>query len=167
MAQEQFRLVDGTIVRKCLTEKPLYCSRKGKFYSVHKMVITDEGCIMREIKPSYSPASANPKNKYTHGGAYPIMRQFDKQLCHKLVAGAWIGERPNYLSKDGTLKPMEIDHLNGNILDWSTDNLQYVTPAENCRRAKILRAMRAAGLNPTTYTRDELLHIFAKYEITK
>ena len=69
---------------------------------------------------------------------------------------AWYGART---------KGMEIDHLNGDKLDYRPSNLQEVTPAENRRRAKILRAMRAVGLDPRTYSREELLHIFAKYEI--
>ena len=60
---------------------------------------------------------------------------------------------------------MEIDHINGNKMDWSLNNLRQITKAENVRCAKILRAMRAVGLNPTSYKQEELLHIFDKYEI--
>ena len=62
-------------------------------------------------------------------------------------------------------KGMEIDHLNGDKLDYRPSNLQEVTPAENRRRAKILRAMRAVGLDPRTYSREELLANFKKYTI--
>ena len=33
---------------------------------------------------------------------------------------------------------MVIDHLNGNILDWSADNLEYVTPKENRKRTAVM-----------------------------
>ena len=61
---------------------------------------------------------------------------------------------------------MEIDHLNGDKLNWNLDNLQEVTPAENRKRAKILRVLRSIGRDPKTLTRAELLEIFNKYEFT-
>ena len=152
MATEQLRLVDGTIVRKCPTEKPLYCSRAGKFYSVHNAILTDDGWVLREIKPVLKQ-SGTRKCTYTKGGGthYPFMRNFANKHCHFLVAVAWLGPRP-----DG----MVIDHLNGNIFDWSADNLEYVTPEENCKRAKILRMLRANAHDPKKMSRTELLQIF-------
>ena len=167
MASEQLRLVDGTIVRKCPTDKPLYCSREGKFYSVHNRLragasylcsATDDGWILREVKPNFSPAMRTPGRHCFNGKrgcVYPIMRQYDKQMCHKLVALTWIGPRP---------EGMEIDHLNGDILNWSADNLEYVTPAENRKRARLLQVLRSIGRDPKQMSREELLAIFAKYE---
>ena len=157
MATEQIRLVDGTIVRKCPTIKPLYCSRDGRFFSVHNMQITEEGCIMREIKPNIAQAGTR-KCTHTNGNGthYPFLRQFGAKHCHFLVAGAWYGPRP-----DG----MVIDHLNGDILNWSAENLEYVTPAENRKRAKILRCMREAGNDPTKLSAARLKAIFAQYEL--
>ncbi len=156
MATEQFRLVDGTIVRKCPTDKPLYCSREGKFYSVHNRLragasylcsATDERCIMREIKPNLAQAGTR---KCTHtkgnGTHYPFLRQFGAKHCHFLVAGAWYGPRP---------QGMEIDHLNGDILNWSADNLEYVTPTENRKRARLLRVLRSIGRDPKQMSRGE------------
>jgi len=160
MAQEQLRLVDGTIVRKCPTTKPLYCSRAGKFYSIHNAILTDDGWVLREVKPNFSPAMRTP-GRHCHNGrrgcVYPIMRQYDKQLCHKLIALSWIGPRP---------EGMEIDHINGNILDWSVENLEYVTPAENRKRARLLRVLRSIGRDPLKMSREELLSIFSKYTFT-
>ncbi len=157
MASEQLRLVDGTIVRKCPTVKPLYCSRAGKFYSLHNAILTDDGWVLREVKPNFSPAMRTPGRHCFNGKrgcVYPIMRQYDKQLCHKLVALTWIGPRP---------EGMEIDHLNGDITNWSVDNLEYVTPAENRKRARLLRVLRSIGRDPRKMSRDELLGIFNKY----
>ena len=158
MATEQLRLVDGTIVRKCPTDKPLYCSRAGKFYSIHNAILTDDGWVLREVKPNFSPAMRTP-GRHCHNGrrgcVYPIMRQYDKQLCHKLIALTWIGPRP---------QGMEIDHVNGNILDWSVENLEYATPAENRKRARLLRVLRSIGRDPLKMSREELLEIFRKYE---
>ena len=155
---EQLRLVDGTIVKKCPTIKPLYCSKDGRFFSVDNMQITDEGCIMHELTPAFGPAARvrNQNSSVHHGIAYPCMSNFGSRRCHHLVWETFVGPRT---------KGMEIDHVNGNIKDWSLANLEEVTPAENRKRAKILRAMRAAGTDPTTITQSRLKTIFAHYDI--
>ena len=108
----------------------------------------------QKVKHGYNP---NRPSRNNGGHAlYPKIRQYGNKVCHVLMYEAWYGART---------KGMEIDHLNGDKLDYRPSNLQEVTPAENRRRAKILRAMRAVGLNPATYTREELLAIFQKYEI--
>ena len=141
----QLRLVDGTLVKLCPTAKPLYCSRDGRFFSVHNAVLTDDGWILHQLKPAWSPAMAH----FKRGSCYPSMRQYG--LCHHLIAHVWLGPLP---------EGKERDHLDGNKLNWSADNLQYVTPAENRRRARILRDLRASGLDPCTMTRERLLDIF-------
>ena len=166
MLPEQLRLTDGTIVRRCPTDKPLYCSRAGKFYSVHNAILTDDGWMLSEIKPNHTPNAPSLKDGRCHSN-YPMMRQFGKQLCHKLMALTWIGPRPFYEASDGRKLPMEIDHLNGDRCDCSADNLQYVTPAENRKRARLLRVLRSIGRDPKQMSRDELLNIFEKYEFSK
>ena len=158
LLNEQFRLVDGTIVKKCPTIKPLYCSQDGRFFSVRNMQITDEGCIMHELKAAFNPAKrARHQNTSVHHGiAYPSMSHFRNRLCHHLIWETFVGPRT---------KGMEIDHVNGNIIDWSLANLEEVTPAENRKRAKILRAMRKAGTDPTTIPQSRLKAIFAHYDI--
>ena len=159
MLPEQLRLTDGTIVRRCPTDKPLYCSRAGKFYSVHNMAITDEGCVMHEVQPSFSPVRRKRwrSSNGISGTQYPVMRHFDCMNCHTLIALTWIGERP---------QGYEIDHINGDRCDYSADNLQYVTPAENRKRARLLRVLRSIGRDPRKMSREELLEIFNKYEFT-
>ena len=58
---------------------------------------------------------------------------------------------------------MVIDHLNGDILNWSADNLEYVTPAENNKRARLLRVLRSIGREPKEMSYAELRDIFRKY----
>ena len=144
--------------------KLLYCSRAGKFYSVYngrvtrhpeKLCSTAEGVKLREIKPSLSKSHLNGGHR--GGSKYPFMRQFGSIDCHKLIALTWIGPRP---------EGMEIDHLDGDILHYSADNLQYVTPDENRKRAKLLRSLRKAGRDPKQMSRDELLEIFSSYTFT-
>jgi hypothetical protein len=109
----------------------------------------------QKVKHNLSPSQYT--NKSNHGHAVPIMRHQGGKTCHTLMATAFLGRRP---------EGYECDHLNGVGTDYRPSNLQWVTPAENRRRAKILRAMRAAGLDPCTYSRDELLAIFAKYTVS-
>ena len=108
---------------------------------------------MHELKPNDNPAST-----YAHkgGSAYVRMTHFDARLCHHLIWETFVGPRT---------KGMEIDHINGNKLDWSLANLEEVSPAENRKRAKILRAMRAAGTDPTTIPQSRLKAIFARFDL--
>ncbi len=106
----------------------------------------------QKVKHNFSPC----EQRYTKGSCYPTMRHFGSKSCHSLMCIAFHGPRP---------QGYECDHLNGVITDYRASNLQWVPPAENRRRAKILRAMRAAGLEPSTYSRDELLAIFGKYDV--
>ena len=76
-------------------------------------------------------------------------------MCHTVMALTWIGPRP---------AGCECDHINGNIYDWRAENLQWVTPEENRKRAKLLRVLRSIGRDPKQMSREELLGIFRKYE---
>ena len=144
----------GTIVKKCPTIKPLYCSKDGRFFSVRNMQITDEGCIMHELKPHFNPGKQTSRpNMHS---AYPEMVHFGHRLCHHLIWETWVGPRT---------PGMEIDHVNGDKMNWSLDNLEEVTPAENRKRAKLLRILRSNGRDPKHMTRDELQAIFRKYRL--
>ena len=132
----------------CSGSKPaLFCSRDGHFFS-----LTDNGTTLREVKPNYTPGMQNHKG----GSIYPQMCNFNYKLCHLLMFETWVGPRT---------KGMQIDHINGNKMDWSLTNLEEVTPAENRKRAKILRCMRDAGNDPTKLSAARLKNIFAQYEI--
>ena len=139
---------DGGVfeARRCPTEKPLYCTRDGHFFSLTKFGL-------REVKPCF----AVPRDPRVCHTRYPFMRQFGNRTCHMLMALTWIGPRP---------EGYEVDHINGDMLDWSADNLEYVTPEENNKRAKLLRVLRSIGRDPKQMSREELLSIFSKYTFT-
>ena len=108
---------------------------------------------MHELKPCTNPAST-----YAHkgGSAYARMRNFANRSCHTLIWETWVGPRT---------PGMEIDHINGDKMNWSLDNLEEVTPAENRKRAILLRELRRNGRDPKKMTRDELQAIFRKYRL--
>jgi hypothetical protein len=67
-------------------------------------------------------------------GGYLWLRIGQKHsLVHALVASAFIGPRPEGL---------EIDHIDGDKKNNAVSNLEYVTPAENKRRAVTLGLIR-------------------------
>ena len=108
------------------TGAQLYCSRGGQFYS-----LTAFG--LRRVLPHFTPAM----QKGEGGSKYPKMFNYGNKLCHHLMYEAWIGPRT---------KGLEIDHINGCKTDWRIENLEQVTPAENRRRAKILRQLRKVAI---------------------
>ena len=110
------------------------------------------------LKHTYNPAMREPGRKShngVRGNLYPKMRQFGNKNCHILICSTFHGPRP---------EGYQCDHLNGNVLDYSAANLEWVTPAENYRRAKILRALRAIGRDPKLIPYDELRAIMNHYE---
>jgi len=130
--------------KRCPTVKPLYCTHDGHFFSLTKFGL-------REVKPCF----AVPKNAKVCHTRYPFMRQFGDATCHKLMAETWV-EQLVVCDRDGNAMRLEVDHVNGDMLDWSADNLEWVTPKENRRRAKVLRELRAKGLEPRQMSYAEL-----------
>ena len=125
--------------------KTLFVGTDGRFFN-------KDG---KELKPRFSPASQ--RNRPNMHSAYPCMRHFGTRLCHHLVWETFVGPRT---------PGMEIDHINGDKMNWSLDNLQEVTPAENRKRAVLLRALRKGGRDPKSMTREQLLSIFKHYEVS-
>ena len=99
--------------------KTLYVSTGGDFFNAKG----------NRLKPNLNPSIW----RYKKGSHYPCMRNFGNRACHLLVWETFVGPRH---------KDMEIDHINGNKLDWSLNNLQEVTPQENRRRSRYLRVLR-------------------------
>ena len=65
-----------------------------------------------------------------------------------------------------------MDHINGDINNWTRDNIRIVTVAENYRCAVILRARRMIARQdndpsklPENMKPEELLALFSKYNV--
>lgn len=157
---DDLALLDGTELHRVPVQAPLYTTRDGRVFYLYR----DRLCE-RVVK-------TNRKNNYckrcktgnVQGQRYPFVVVHGKSCyVHVLMALTWLGPRPEVVDPSGKAVRMEIDHLNGDILDWRADNLEWVTPKENHKRARLLRVLRSIGRDPRKMSREELREIFNKY----
>ena len=156
----QLILRNGTRICQILENVDLYLSQDGHAYSLTKFGLRRLRVSMNK-KSRYGLKSCNGVN---NGQTYPyVIFRGRTYRIHVYMALAWIGPRP---------EGHEIDHLNGNIDDWRLCNLQYVTFAENRRRATILRRLRHAAqtlkdptLDPRNIDPKRLEKIFASLTV--
>ena len=147
-------IFEGVEIRRCPNAKPkhgkaqLYCSADGRFFSITWRSI-------HQVQHHFSLSTRTP-GRYCHNGkrgnAYPSMVNFSNRLCHHLIYETWVGPRT---------PGMQIDHVNGDILDYRACNLEQVTPSENQRRAKYLRVMRQCEFDPRIFPANDLRKLFA------
>ena len=103
-------------------------------------------------------------NGVNNGQRYPhIIFRGKAYIMHIMMVEIWQRHR-----KEGE----EVDHVDGNIDNFRLDNLDIVTPAENQRRGRILRAMRKAArdlddpsLAPENKSPEELRRIFKELDV--
>ena len=134
--------------------KYLYCTRDGRFFVRGK-----DG--WGEIKPK----SITPKGAKRGGSTgIAMMRNYGSKLAHRCVAVAWCNPPKEALAEINDRhikKKWEVDHLNCDHANWTADNLQWVTPAENHRRGKITNRLKnKVGINPKLLTPTLLRGIF-------
>lgn len=150
---------DGTEVRLCPLDKTkgkaLYVSADGRCFSFYR-------CKLRLIKPEADTSKTNRFNGQRKQ-KYLRMTSYGNILVHIAVATVWIGPR---------LEGYECDHLNGITTDNRVTNLQWVSSAENRKRAVILRARRMIArqdgrpeLLPENMKPEELLKLFNSYNV--
>lgn len=129
----------------------LFCSRNKRWFHLQS------NGKLAEVRHSYSIGKRTP-GRLCHNGkrgcAYPQMRHFGPIHCHILVYEAWVGER-HYPLK-------EIDHKNGDVLDYCVENLEEVSKPENTWRSiHVLQVLRSKNIDPTTYTGTQMDRWFA------
>ena len=140
----------GVLVLKNHPDFPKwYCTQDGRFFH-----LTKNGNHLNEMKAKFGP-SGTRSCVHMHGRYPCLTRLSDRTLstmdCHRFMWEVWKGPRT---------QGMQIDHVNGNKLDWRLCNLEEVTPAENRKRALMLREMRRNGIEPTDCTTEHLRKIF-------
>ena len=157
---ETKQLSDGTLVAHA-QGTPFWCTQDGRVF-VRKRSNWKQRKVSGLIgHPAYcrrQPSGCHSGERYPHLGYAG-----KNYAAHKLMTVAWMGPIP---------AGWEIDHLNGNILDWRLENLQVVTPKENRKRAVILRARRMVARqdndpakDPKNMQSSELLALFNAYNV--
>ena len=121
--------------------------------------VSDRGSVRRDVKSSDGSGITKPgfilRPVIDHYG-YPVVvlswRNKKKMFkVHNLVALAFMGERPN-----GHV----VDHLNGVKSDSRLENLEFVTPIENTRRAKEMGLIARGELaGPARLTTEQVVSI--------
>ncbi|MBR4704411.1 MAG: HNH endonuclease [Paludibacteraceae bacterium] len=147
---------EEVLLRRCNAPRygnmQLYCASDGRFFSVSRRSV-------RQVQHRFPPAMQTP-GRHCHNGKrgcdYPQMRNFGNKYCHILIYEAWIGPR---------IPGMQIDHLNGNVLDYRARNLEQVWPPENVRRSKRLQALRKMGMRTNDMPPEVAKNFFDMKEI--
>lgn len=177
------KLRTGEVHPKHRTRGRLYTDGHGHFFSRTRWGI-------REVFIAFSPSHRTPGRQCYNGQrgkVYPEMRNFGNVPCHIFVCTVFHGPRPVF--PDGTRA--ECDHKNGNIFDFSPENLEWVHHSVNRWRAgHVTQIMQRAGINPKDYsgkqmdrwfvlfhamelglrppalrTKEELLQVFKEYTL--
>lgn len=158
---ETRELSNSTIVAHA-AQTPFWLTQSGLVFA-----LTKDGAWKRRTvsglkgHPAYGRRQANGCHS---GERYPHLGHARKNYAaHKLMALAWLGPIP---------AGWEVDHINGNILDWTLQNIQIVSVAENRKRAVILRARRMVARqdndpskDPKNMSSEELLQLFNMYNV--
>ena len=157
MAKDILFLPDGTELRTSHVPEPIYATADQRIFVLEtkglrelkqEVVNTSPGCVNVNRKRKYMRVSFRGKHYFVH----------------RLVALAWLPA-----PQDGQT---EIDHINGVTTDNRVCNLEWVTVAENRKRAVILRARRMIALQdhrpellPENMQPAELLSLFNSYNV--
>lgn len=154
------RVKEENLPPKRICKCPLYVQENKLFFTLYRGKL---GQIFEAISLcSRTPGMACQNGK--RGNQYPQLRNFGHINCHKVVLLTLVGPRPIY--DDG--KAAEGDHKNGDIMDFSLDNLEWVHPSENKWRAShVLQVLRTKSINPADYSgaqMDRWFAIFRKLE---
>ena len=150
------RVKDEDLPPKRACHCPLYATPSKLFFTLCRGKL---GQIFEAISLcSRTPGMACHNGK--RGNSYPQLRNFGHIACHKVILLTFVGPRPVY--EDG--KAAEGDHKNGDIMDFSLDNLEWVHPSENeWRSTHVLRVLREKGITPAEYTGTQMDHWFAVF----
>ena len=123
----QLILRNGTRIHQILDGVDLYLSENGLVYSLTRFGLRRRRVDVNK-KSRYGLKSCNGVN---NGQTYPYVTfRGHTYRVHIYVALVWIGPRP---------EGHEIDHLNGNIDDFSPQNIRVIDIPENHRCGGILK----------------------------
>jgi len=152
----QLTLNQCVIPEKRRCKCPLYSDGQKHFFSLYRRKLT-------EVFDCFG-VSHRTMGRHCHNGKrgndYPQMRQYGNWYCHIIVLLTFQGPRP--IGDDGI--PFEADHKNGDVTDYSNENLEWVSRQENRWRSNhVLKVLRVKGIDPTTYTGSQMDKWFALF----
>ena len=157
----RLRLLNGTELRQPIADVPLFVSKTGKVYS-----LTQQGLRERRVnftkKRNYCKKLTTGRGHH-QGQAYPrVPYRSNDYPMHKLMALAW---------KDGIGIGKVVDHINGDIDNFSFENIRVIEITENNWCGGILRRLRNAArkhnlpyMDPARRTPDDMLDLFKRFK---
>ena len=131
--------------------KILWCHPEGYFLNAKGQK------IYHDFSPAKQAGARDARGKKI-GSCYPIMRNFCSKLCHHLMALAFYGDRPLFISRKTGLAyigivhhiiPDKLDYRPANLLCWLTR--EQHTEADRRQRA-IRKAVGIEGMREIGYT---------------
>ena len=142
-------LPDGTLVAHYL-DTPVWCSLIGAMYVREVTTFKRKTVSGLTTQKNYARKT---RNGCVIGQCYPHFNYRGvNYYAHKVMALSWIGPRP---------EGWQIDHLNGDIRNWTITNIRIITKAENYRCARYLRIMRDCGFDPRIFKADDFHYWFS------
>ncbi len=153
---KQLTLTKCVIPDKRRVKSLLYSDGKKHFFSLCRGKLT-------EVFDNFGICWRTP-GMHCHNGKrgndYPQMRDYGAWYCHIIVLLTYKGPRP--IGNDGQF--FEADHKNGDVTDYSNENLEWVSRQENRWRSNhVLKVLRVKGIDPTTYTGSQMDKWFALF----
>ena len=155
------RLMNGTKIKQPIEGVELYIAKGKHVYALTRYGLR-ERCVDFTKKNNYCKKIISGRGHH-QGQAYPRVRLHGKKYpLHVLMALAW---------KGGIPKGKVADHINGDIDNFSYENIRVIDIPENDRCGGILRRLRNAArkynlpqMDPANRTPEDMLEVFEQFK---
>ena len=155
------RLTNGTELRQPVEGVELYVSKNGRVFT-----LTSFGLRERHVdytKKNHYLKRLNTGRGRSQGQVYPRLDfRGRKYSMHQLIAIAWRG---------GIGFGEVVDHINGDIDNFSYENIRVISIEENNWCGGILRRLRNAArkynlpqMDPANRTPEDMLEVFERFK---
>ena len=155
------RLLNGTELHQAGDGMELYIAKSGKIY-----LLTPDGLCAKHVcfnkKRNYCKPLTTGRGHH-QGQTYPqVSYKGKKYRMHRIMAIAW---------KGGIGFGEAVDHINGDIDNFSYDNIRVISVEENIWCGGILRRLRNAArkhnlpyMDPARRTPEDMLDLFKRFK---
>lgn len=120
----------------------------GNVRSLDRTIIAKDGVEYHKKGKMLHPSPKAPANKYLFVNLKK--GKLKRVSVHRLVASAFV---------DGYEEGLHVDHLNGNTFDNRASNLEWVTQAENNKRARDKGLCNVAKMKASHRTDESRKHM--------